>query len=313
MSLCFRRLYATVPKPDVTTKFAARVASAPHKVNFRRIRRQQLARTPKVDTSAPLPALSLHSSPLSVGEKDRYDRLKRLGLLIREDKGFTEPTEEEWLAALDERRSRIRGTRKRTIQSPAIKDKIEVDDVVGVRVYLPNFEFMLVRNHTLPGQPYNPWEATFRVPLSITKLDIRSYLWAAYGVKCTYVRTQIILKRMRSRKRGRQAGKKSHKRAVVGLVEPFYYPEAPEDMKRDERQIRQDWLDSMLQHNRVELLQRQRVFAAINLPYKSRFKAENTRRDILKKVLARRQARESAVNAGAHVFLPNPSSNLAEL
>ncbi|KAJ2966781.1 hypothetical protein NUW54_g13706 [Trametes sanguinea] len=47
----------------------------------------------------------------------------------------------------------------------------------------------MVRNHTPPGQPYNPYEATFRVPQSVTKTDIRSYLLAVYGVQTTYIRT----------------------------------------------------------------------------------------------------------------------------
>ena len=57
--------------------------------------------------------------------------------------------------------------------------------LLGERIYLPNVIFRMVRNHTLPGEPYNPFEATFRIPQSITKTDIRSYLLAVYGVECT--------------------------------------------------------------------------------------------------------------------------------
>ena len=55
-------------------------------------------------------------------------------------------------------------------------------EVVGQKIFLPNIIFKLVRNHTPAGQPYNPYEATFRVPPSVTKTDVRAYLLAVYGV-----------------------------------------------------------------------------------------------------------------------------------
>ncbi|KAJ3540454.1 hypothetical protein NM688_g6226 [Phlebia brevispora] len=42
---------------------------------------------------------------------------------------------------------------------------------------------------------------------------------------------------------GERVKKQAYKRAVVGLVEPFYYPQAVEDMSAEEREKRQKWLD----------------------------------------------------------------------
>ena len=41
--------------------------------------------------------------------------------------------------------------------------------VVGKKVYLLNIIFCLVPNFTLLGKPYNPYEATFRIPQSSPK------------------------------------------------------------------------------------------------------------------------------------------------
>ncbi|KAJ6610239.1 hypothetical protein B0H10DRAFT_1681160, partial [Mycena sp. CBHHK59/15] len=101
--------------------------------------------------------------------------------------------------------------------------------VEGQKIYLPNFVIRLVRNYTPLGQPYNPWQATFRIPKSITKTDMRSYLSAVYGVQTTYIRTDNYRAEISRRPIGRSTPDKrpgiaSYKRAVVGLVEPFYYP-----------------------------------------------------------------------------------------
>lgn len=38
--------------------------------------------------------------------------------------------------------------------------------------------------------------------------------------------------------------RKTYKRAVVGLVDPFYYPQAIEDMAKEEREARTEYLDN---------------------------------------------------------------------
>ena len=102
--------------------------------------------------------------------------------------------------------------------------------VVGEKVYLPNIIFRLVPNFTSPGKPYNPYEGTFRIPQSVTKTYVRAYLAAMYGVQTTYIRTDNYFAPVRRAWNGAwvRAGRsyRTYKRAVVGLVEPFYYPKA---------------------------------------------------------------------------------------
>ncbi|KAF8577709.1 hypothetical protein K439DRAFT_532538 [Ramaria rubella] len=301
MSLCFRRLYATLPNPPSPSFLSARASSSPLQVRRRRLKKELAS--PEVPSSP---------SSLTASEKERYSRLKRLGALLREDKdGFREPSEEEWLTELNARRTRIRGTRKRQVEDPDTGESVEIEDVVGQRIYLPNIVFRMMRNYTPPGQPYNPWEATFRIPHSLTKLDIRSYLYAVYGVKCTYIRTDNYFKRLWSRKRKvTEDTSTGYKRAVVGLVEPFYYPEAIEDMSLQERQTREKWLD---EHFQLKFLEKTKTahYRRVWDQRKDTFKPFNLvgpRGTILKAVLERRRAREQATNEGAQTLLQRSSS-----
>lgn len=301
MSFSFRRLYATLPKPSSTSALEARATSAPLQVRRRRLRKQLTAVS---DPSATL-------SPLSPSEKERYTRLKRLGAFLKQENGSREPTEEEWLASLNDKRTRIRGARRRVVKDPDTGERTVVEDVVGQRIYLPNIIFRMMRNFTPPGEPYNPWEATFRVPNSLTKLDIRSYLFAVYGVKCTYIRTDNYFEPLKNFKRKhirRQMRRAAYKRVVVGLVEPFYYPEALEDMDLTERQTREEWLNSKLQidaYNTMRDTEMRRQW------YNSTsWKPGNLvgpRGAILKAVMARQKAREQAAVEGAQAFLGKSS------
>jgi large subunit ribosomal protein L23 len=121
--------------------------------------------------------------------------------------------------------------------------------VVGEKIYLPNIIFRLVPNFTPPGKPYNPYEATFRIPQSVTKTDVRSYLAAVYGVQTTYIRTDNYIAPLhRGRNRAwTRSGKsfRTYKRAVVGLVEPFYYPMMVEDMSKEDREAREQNLEKL--------------------------------------------------------------------
>jgi large subunit ribosomal protein L23 len=121
--------------------------------------------------------------------------------------------------------------------------------VVGERIYLPNIIFRLVPNFTPPGKPYNPYEATFRIPQSVTKTDVRAYLAAVYGVQTTYIRTDNYIAPLRRGWNGAwgRDGKsfRTYKRAVVGLVEPFYYPMMQEDMSKADREAREESLGQL--------------------------------------------------------------------
>jgi len=181
-----------------------------------------------------------------------------------------EPTPREWVDFMNRKRNRIRGrklaTPPLTIEADAdaadaddkdvgtrlpVTSPRQVEEIVGRRVYLPDIVMRLLPNHTPPGQPYNPWEATFYMPHhGVTKTDIRSYLWAMYGLEITYIRTDNyyppIRARpgMRTRRYNKGIALKSRKRAVVGLKSPFIFPNMREDMTFEEREAQNEVLDS---------------------------------------------------------------------
>lgn len=219
----FRRLYSSLPDLAAT----ARTASTPRAVRQRRLRkRPELA---NADSDAT-------RTGLTPTELARYTRQRAMGQAV--DVNNNPQSQSQWLKDLNVRRTRIRGTQKLGDNSTR---------VVGQKIYLPNVIFRMVRNFTSPGKPYNPYEATFRVSQSITKTDIRSYLASVYGVNTTYIRTDNYLspwkRTVAAGSGGWERSRKVYKRAVVGLVDPFYYPQAMEDMTRAEREDRQRWLN----------------------------------------------------------------------
>jgi large subunit ribosomal protein L23 len=217
---------------------AARTASAPTAVRMRRDKKR----------GKPLPAGTSDASPsgLTPTEDSRYTRLHALRRL-QQKPGGAFITRQEWIDKINERRSRVRGLihHKR-------EDGTTDVELVGVPIYLPNIVFKFVSNNTPPGEPYNPYEATFYVPLNITKADIRSYLLSMYGVQTTYIRTEVIRRawkhpnKVRAAKRNPSSNMhapRTRKRAVVGLVEPFYYPHRVEEMTAEEKKAFNDMLN----------------------------------------------------------------------
>lgn len=201
-------------------------------------------------------------------------------------------TEGEWLEKLNQRRSRIRGTRTNILQ-----DGTRETRVVGQKIYLPNIIFRLVRNFTPPGKPYNPYEATFRIPQSITKTDIRSYLLAAYGVKTTYIRTDNYIAPV-TKQNHRHIPHKTFKRAVVGLVDPFYYPKALEDMSGPERAERQKWLEEGLgieQRKDLQKMEMLRITRKESDGWRWRTGTTANRGNILRRIAEQRAAREDVI------------------
>lgn len=94
------------------------------------------------------------------------------------------------------------------------------------QIYLPNIIIRLIRNS--PREAKNPFIATFRVPVQLTKPDIVSYLWQVYGLKVTSISTitemgEIVRQQPGSYKA--KYRKKNTKKAIVGLEEPFWFPE----------------------------------------------------------------------------------------
>ena len=126
---------------------------------------------------------------------------------------------------------------ERTTREGTIPDRSAVkEEIVGYRVYLPNITVRLVRNHTEIDQPYDPYVATFRIPTSMTKTDLRSYLKAVYDLDVTFIRTDIYVGQMkRDNLTGRVARERgslhNYKKAVVGLYQPFHYPDDIDELR----------------------------------------------------------------------------------
>ncbi|KAG5647443.1 hypothetical protein DXG03_009373 [Asterophora parasitica] len=281
-ALTARRLYST--KPPTGLPEAARIArttSTPLAVRLRR--RKKFGATPVgVSDSTP--------EGLTPTELARYKRLSAKNELKVID--GEQVTESQWLERLDERRSRVRGLK--TVE----RDGVVETEVLGRRVYLPNIIIRLVRNNTLKGEPYNPYEATFRIPKSVTKTDMRSYLLAVYGVQTTYIRTDNYISPLFQRLGNKTKAFKTYKRAVVGLVEPFYYPARIEDMPPAEREQREKWIEDTYQIQATRSLQKYELLRMTKgqaKGWKMQEPLATKRSHILRLVAERREKREGLI------------------
>ncbi|KAK3318501.1 hypothetical protein B0H66DRAFT_240697 [Apodospora peruviana] len=94
----------------------------------------------------------------------------------------------------------------------------------GKKIYLPNHVITFIRPK--PKQPPNL--ATFVVPLTFTKLDMRDYLFHAYNVEVTAMRSFINEKKpVRKDTTGPWYRPRSQKMMIAELVKPFVWPEPP--------------------------------------------------------------------------------------
>jgi large subunit ribosomal protein L23 len=255
-----RRLYASTALPPHAAR--ARAASTPLAVRARRLKK-------------PPALLPPPDSPLTPTEHATYMRHRAKGQLRKIDGQLPSPA--EWLDALNARRTRLRG--------------IVAARVVGQKIYLPNTLFKLVRNHT-PSGSYNPYEATFRIPPSVTKTDVRSYLSAVYGVKTTYIRTANYISPLRRTPLGlRPVGShRTYKRAVVGLVDPFYYPQNMADMDKWERTKREKWLEERFALKLVTRMRRHELIRMSQAGSKTWRLTGHVRRDKILQSIAKRRA-----------------------
>ncbi|KAJ7606103.1 hypothetical protein DFH06DRAFT_243537 [Mycena polygramma] len=250
------------------------------------------------------------SRPLAVRLRraDRYAQEK--GLPPSSDKKPARRLKlDEFLRSDEERPKDIRIPRVRGMTVAYHKGKPYTVKVEGQKVYLPNLVFRLMRNYTPPGQPYNPWQATFRISKNLTKTDIRSYLMAVYGVQTTYIRTDNYRAELGRRLYAFPAADKtpsiaSYKRAVVGLAEPFYYPLRLEDMEPERRKRREDEIEEKLQVKMQQEMQmvdmhNQKLTRTMPKGYAlSTYWTKEvtpTRAKILKQVAERRLQRESLI------------------
>lgn len=290
MQFLARRLYATTVLPEAAG--AARTGSTPRAVRLRRLRKQPAIAQGDSDMTA---------KGLTPSEYTTYRRLRANGGLVRPDGG--NKTEEEWLEDLNTRRARVRGVKRDNLRKDGGYDY----KVVGQKVYLPNIIFRLVRNNTPMGQPYNPYEATFRIPQSVTKTDVRSYLTAVYGVKTTYIRTDNYLSPVRrdhvDSSWSRTNPNRTYKRAVVGLMDPFYYPMELENMDEKERKEREGWIEEKFaigEHKRrlkYEMLRMTKNSSGKD--WKWWGSVASKRSAILRNIAERRALRENLVSAEA--------------
>ncbi|KAH0545535.1 hypothetical protein FGG08_000366 [Glutinoglossum americanum] len=99
------------------------------------------------------------------------------------------------------------------------------------QVFLPNFTLTLLRTPFLP-----PTYASFIVPLNLNKLDIKDYLYNAYGIRVLSVRSFIQQQRVREDKPGarrpaprRWFRPRAIKKMTVEMDKPFVWPEEPTD------------------------------------------------------------------------------------
>ncbi|KAL1407249.1 hypothetical protein Q8F55_006667 [Vanrija albida] len=182
--------------------------------------------------------------------------------------------------------------------------------LTGHRIYLPNIQIRLMRNHTAPGEAYDPWIATFRIPPSMTKNDLRSYLLAAYGLEVTFIRTDNYLAPLQRYTGGviaRPGGsKKNYKRAVVGLKEPFHYPDDVEEMRAGqwggveagEAQAKQRESD-LEQEYAIDQVKQYRKALAMKMHkgWRWRSATHDNAGNTIREIMRRREAREAAIDA----------------
>ncbi|KAI0967597.1 hypothetical protein F4678DRAFT_444959 [Xylaria arbuscula] len=95
------------------------------------------------------------------------------------------------------------------------------------QVFLPSH--MVTFLAPKPNQP--PTFATFKVPLTFNKFDIRDYLLHAYRTPVVGVRAQLRQQRIRkSKTHGRIYRPPPIKTMTVQLTQPFVWPRAPTDV-----------------------------------------------------------------------------------
>jgi large subunit ribosomal protein L23 len=95
----------------------------------------------------------------------------------------------------------------------------------------PNFTLTLLRTPFLP-----PTYASFIVPLNLNKLDIKDYLYNAYGIHVLSVRSFVQQQRVRQDKPNakrpayrRWFRPRAIKKMTVEMDKPFVWPEEPDD------------------------------------------------------------------------------------
>ncbi|GAA5947125.1 hypothetical protein JCM3765_002168 [Sporobolomyces pararoseus] len=132
--------------------------------------------------------------------------------------------------------SRVAGRSTRKPRKALSPIELKLDGKLGeyepatqgeIKVFLPSVFMRLVRNS---GEHRDdPYVATFRTSLQLTKPDISNYLKNIYGLNITSIRTINYLSKLKRNPIGggysRSGGTKNYKKVVVTMTEPFWFPE----------------------------------------------------------------------------------------
>ncbi|KAJ9125130.1 hypothetical protein QFC22_000084 [Naganishia vaughanmartiniae] len=193
-----------------------------------------------------------------------------------------------------------------------------VESLTAHRIYLPNIQIRLMRNHTAPGEAYDTSTATFRIPPSMTKHDLRSYLFAVYGLPVTFIRTDnYIAPQARVGTGGSmkriKGSEKTYKRAVVGLLQPFHYPDDVAELDalidspaRDEqaelrrsravegKKKREEWLNAQFMAD-LQVSQKKRSMMKLAKGWRWRGQTHDNNGNVVRDIMKRRQEREAEV------------------
>jgi len=105
------------------------------------------------------------------------------------------------------------------------KDRRSITNTISPKAYIT-----LRRTPHLP-----PKYAAFDVPLSFSKLDIKTYLKSVYNVDVIHVRSAVFQAQMKRERavspyaQGKRYRPRSKKKMTVELVDPFVWPEQVTD------------------------------------------------------------------------------------
>ncbi len=101
--------------------------------------------------------------------------------------------------------------------------------VGGKKLYFPTARVVLLR----PNAKHTPYQAKFIVPKSFNKMDLRDYLYHLYGIRAFKITTQLIAGKYTREGAIARYRTPQIKKMTVDLLEPFIWPEEPENKKEE--------------------------------------------------------------------------------
>ncbi|BGP21435.1 hypothetical protein JCM10295v2_000310 [Rhodotorula toruloides] len=193
--------------------------------------------------------------------------------------------------------SRIRG---RGVQRRPKYIEEKTRDDAQVDLYLPSVFIRLVRNTEEYAD--DPFTATFRTSLQLTKPDVVDYLRNIYGLEVTSIRTMNYLGPLKRAAGGGtvRESQKTYKKVLVTLKEPFWYPEEPT----------RGWLNEHFERDRMEELRDRKM---LELGGEKGWGRQSHRyRGADKPMEEQERARLASINGGHDVDYREPGDNVSE-